>query len=474
VAYASQLGERRRRTHAAAARALERLQPGSVGERAALLAHHWERAGEGLQAARWHRRAAEWAGASDAAEALRHWEQVLALLAALPETDETIAQKLVAIPQSLNLSNRLGSSEEWARALFVEGKQLAERVGDLRALAGLSYAYGVLKVNAGELEDGRHHVAEAAGLAERIGDEGWTLALRMGLCFAGSALGRLEEVLQLAERALAKPPENLRLGARIVGFSPFLSILLHKASALTWMGRLREAQPILDRALDLARDDAEIEMRRSSHGQYSEWALLAGDARLAAGHVRHAVDLAERLGSARSREYAYRALGALKLLEGRWHEAAEALEGVLALAREKRTALQQEASWLADLAEAYLGLGDVGRARATAGEAVTVGRGRRARLDECRAHLALARVLLRAEGAAASGEIEAALHAACALVEGTGARVLEPFILLERAELARLTGDEPARRRALREAQRLFTEVGAPLRAEQVARALGP
>jgi class 3 adenylate cyclase/tetratricopeptide (TPR) repeat protein len=472
VAYASQLGERRRRTHAAAARALERLHPGSVGEKAALLAQHWERAGEGLQAARWHRRAAEWAGASDAAEALRHWEQVLALLAPLPDTDETIAQKLVAIPQSLNLSNRLGSSEEWARALFEEGKQLAERVGDLRALAGLFYAYGVLRVNAGELEDGRDHVAEAAGMAERIGDEGWTLALRMGLCFANGALGRLEEVLQLAERVLAEPPENRRLGARIVGFSPFLGILLQKALALTWTGRLREAQPILDQALDLARDDAEIEMRRSLHGQYSEWALLAGDARLAAGHVRHAVDIAERLGSTRSRQYAYRALGALKLLEGQWREAAETLEGVLALAREKRTALQQEASWLADLAEAYLGLGDAGRARAAASEAVALGRRRRARLDECRAHLALARVLLRAEGAAASGEIEAALHAACALVEETGARTLEPFIHVELAELARLANDDATRQRELREAHRLFTEMGAPIRAAEVARAL--
>lgn len=44
----------------------------------------------------------------------------------------------------------------------------------------------------------------------------------------------------------------------------------------------------------------------------------------------------------------------------------------------------------------------------------------------------------------------------------------------ERAELARLTGDEATRERELREAHRLFTEIGAPLRAAEVAKELGP
>ena len=41
-----------------------------------------------------------------------------------------------------------------------------------------------------------------------------------------------------------------------------------------------------------------------------------------------------------------------------------------------------------------------------------------------------------------------------------------------RAELARASGDEAVRRRELRKAQRLFAEMGAPIRAEQVAREL--
>ena len=54
----------------------------------------------------------------------------------------------------------------------------------------------------------------------------------------------------------------------------------------------------------------------------------------------------------------------------------------------------------------------------------------------------------------------------------SGAKSYEPFLHRERAELARLSGDEATRQQELREAQRLFTEIGAPLRAAQVAKEL--
>jgi hypothetical protein len=55
----------------------------------------------------------------------------------------------------------------------------------------------------------------------------------------------------------------------------------------------------------------------------------------------------------------------------------------------------------------------------------------------------------------------------------SGAKSYEPFLCIESAELARLNGDDTARRRELREAHRLFLEIGAPIRAEQVAKELG-
>jgi hypothetical protein len=54
----------------------------------------------------------------------------------------------------------------------------------------------------------------------------------------------------------------------------------------------------------------------------------------------------------------------------------------------------------------------------------------------------------------------------------SAAKSYEPFLHLERAELARLTGDEASRELALREVHRLFTAMGATARAEQMAKEL--
>jgi class 3 adenylate cyclase len=59
VAYGSQLAERRSRVHAAVAQAIEELAGEKLDERAALLAHHCENAGEPMKAALWHGRAGE-------------------------------------------------------------------------------------------------------------------------------------------------------------------------------------------------------------------------------------------------------------------------------------------------------------------------------------------------------------------------------------------------------------------------------
>jgi hypothetical protein len=59
-----------------------------------------------------------------------------------------------------------------------------------------------------------------------------------------------------------------------------------------------------------------------------------------------------------------------------------------------------------------------------------------------------------------------------AWLEMSGAKSYEPVLHVERAELARLTGDDTACQRELREAHRLFLEIGAPIRAAEVAKEL--
>src|SRR6266542_1579879 len=117
------------------------------------------------------------------------------------------------------------------------------------------------------------------------------------------------------------------------------------------------------------------------------------------------------------------------------------------------------------MAAAHLGLGDSARALTLAEEAIAVCRRRGSRLWEFSALLTRIRALRAIRGLEATRDIEATLAEADAWLEMSRAKSYQPFLHVERAELARLNCDKAARQRELREAHRLFTEISAPIRA---------
>jgi hypothetical protein len=117
-------------------------------------------------------------------------------------------------------------------------------------------------------------------------------------------------------------------------------------------------------------------------------------------------------------------------------------------------------------------LGETAHARALAEETVAMTLRDHLGIFEPLAQIVLARVVLCAEGIAGKTAIETALARAGSLVAETDARSYQPFIHVELAELARLSGDEAVRERELCEAHRLFIEIGAPIRAAEVAKEL--
>lgn len=154
-----------------------------------------------------------------------------------------------------------------------------------------------------------------------------------------------------------------------------------------------------------------------------------------------------------------------------WHDALEALEQALRIGKERRLR-NYESRALAAIAEAHLGLGDREKALAIAQESIALSRRLGTRLWEFPAQLVRMRAFRECQGFQAAREIEAALAETYAWIEMTGANSYEPFVHVERAELARLSDDEAVRERELREAQRLFTEIGASTRAAEVAKEL--
>ena len=152
VAYGSLLRENRARIHAAVAKAVAELEPESLDEHAALLAQHWEAAGEPLEAARWHLRAAIHYGWRDVHEQKRHLSAIIGLLAKVIESDESFDLGWTARFRLMRIAVRLGAEQGEVDRLGDEARDLAERRGDQLRVALTYYAKGFAELGAGQLD----------------------------------------------------------------------------------------------------------------------------------------------------------------------------------------------------------------------------------------------------------------------------------------------------------------------------------
>jgi tetratricopeptide (TPR) repeat protein len=302
-------------------------------------------------------------------------------------------------------------------------------------------------------------------------DIGLRVAVRYGLAGAYYLAGRFREGQVTAEEGLRLAQGDLGLGADRIGLSPSLGLSFWHGAALGLTGRPREGAAELDRVIEIARASQQLLPLYASHTWHVLRYEVTGEVASALAHGREAVDYAERTGAHIARIFAYLSLGLANVLNETWHDALEVLGTALTIARERRLSIL-EGGVLAAMAAAHLGLGDRATALALAEEAIAVCRRRGARLWEFSAQLTRIRALRETQGFQATREIEAALAEANAWLETSGAKSYEPFLHVERAELARLIGDEAARDRELREAHRLFLEIGAPIRAAEVAKEL--
>ena len=468
VAYRSQLTEHRAPVHAAVARALADHYPERLDEWAALLAQHWEAAGETLEAARWHARAAAWSGSGDPIQALRHWRKVRELADTLPESAETVALRLQARISLLNYGWRLGISPEEAEALFDESERMASKAGDVRSRVLLLASYGgVRQIGEGDVRGAASLTHQTFALAEEYGDPALYLAVSL-FAYPLFCTGEYREGVAIYDRAIELADGDPTAGAGILAACPYASCHVWKGVFMTPLGELEQARRLLEQGRKIAREQGDIEVVGWSH-MWSVWlAYFRGEPEAALDHGRQAVQIAERIGGSFAHAVAWFHLGGAQRMQGEWRRAIDALERSRAIARERRH--REHDGWrLALLGESYLGVGDVKQARALVRDGLEIAHGRGNRHEETHANLALARILLGSAGPAAAAEIEAALARAIELARETGGRAFEPLVHVEFAELARQSGDAERRERELREAHRLFTEIGATGHAERLA-----
>ena len=115
----------------------------------------------------------------------------------------------------------------------------------------------------------------------------------------------------------------------------------------------------------------------------------------------------------------------------------------------------------ASLGDAHEGLGTLALSQGRQGEALSEYR-KAIRLEPANGEFVYseARVLLASSGAEAEGEIAAALDRAASLYGAAEWHLVSPEVSIGRADLAAALGDDGERARHLREAQRLYGELG--------------
>ena len=456
VALDSQLKDRRARIHGAIARALKELRADRLDENAALLAHHYEGAGDALEAARWHRRAAEWTGLRDSAGTLQHWQKVRELQSTLPETPETFELGVTARLQIVVFGWRTGLAESDLAKAVEEGKDLARRSGDRRQVAQMLFAEGVYHQRDGRLEEARRAFREAAALGDELGDASIRVAARLRLVVSSSDL---RERRRLAEEAISLAGSDPRVGIELSGTSG--AIMAHGllCGTLAHLGLLAEAKQVVERGAELVRDFDDP----ASEGLFWSFAILvpwsSGDAAVALRYARRAAELSADSTNAPLRSSVAQALGVAHMLAREWDEAIAELQ----TSRRGGPAGPY-------LARAYLGAGQPERALEIADELLSVPRGSH---GEAFGRIPRALALLRSGGKPACAEVERELERIREICDEEGWGTAKAQVHEIEAEVAQLRGDEDTRLRELREAHRLYTEMGAAGHAERVAKELG-
>jgi predicted ATPase/class 3 adenylate cyclase len=465
VAYRMQLHEARAAVHRRVAEELEQSCTCGEGrdETAGLLAHHWEGAGDILRAVAWRKKAAEWAAARDLREAERHWLRVCDLLSRHRESEESTRVGLAAREALIEIGWKLGRSVDRARELHDEGVVLAKRLGDVAAEARLTAAYAMAELFAGQVEQGLRRLEMAAKAAGAAADHNLSIRLEGRIAYMYILSGRVQEALAMMDRVLAAHGEGASADA---GTPEWFAAF--RALPLAYLGRLDEAMSTLDAVFPRVRMSNDPAGLATMCGVAATVTWFRGDAMATMHYAQEQLRIAERLHTPTLLAGAYDSVGVAHLLAERYHEALEVAERALKIARESGTLLQSEAVFVANLAAAYVGVGDLDRGIRTAREAVKIAHDRHTPLFECRALLFYVRALL-AGGVEHIREASDALDAAFAIVAGTGAGGYEPFLRVEAARLARLRGDPESVASELAEAARQFRSMGAEGHADRVA-----
>jgi adenylate cyclase len=235
VAYESQLKVVRSQLHRRAAAIIQQRDGAMTGEIAAIIATHYEAAGDQRDAFDWYMRAATWYGARDIRAARGGWQLARRVADHLPENDPERLSMRIA-PRALLCGSSFEVGGTPAETGFDELRILTTEAGDKKSLAvGMAGHLATLTFNS-HYRDAADMASEFAGLLDSIGDPALIVGSLWSAAQAKWEAGQATESLRLAQRIIDLARGDLTMGNFVIA-SPLAWATMLKGVSRMFLGR---------------------------------------------------------------------------------------------------------------------------------------------------------------------------------------------------------------------------------------------
>jgi adenylate cyclase len=235
VATESQLKSDRAQLHRRLAAVIQDCDSESIDQNAALIAEHYEAAGDLHAAFDWHMRSGSWVNYRDNPAAARSWRRAQQVADRLPDDDPNRLTMRIE-PRTLLCATGFRTSGSGFSAGFDELRDLCLAADDHRSLAiAMSGPIMETYFNA-QRREASALATEQVQLLESIGDPTLTLALLTAAISVKHETAEMHEVLRLAQYAIELAGGDATRGGQIATSSPLALALSFRGLARWCLG----------------------------------------------------------------------------------------------------------------------------------------------------------------------------------------------------------------------------------------------
>ncbi len=395
VAYNSLLLQRRKEIHEKIGAAIEELYAERLEEYYEFLAYHYTRSNNKAKAVE-YQTLANWKAVNVNAieQAKAYFDQVMALLDELPDTEENREQRVLLIASQVIVFEKLLRTQEYYE-LLTRYEPVAASVKNPVAKGRFYGMLGYCQFNFGYFKEGVQSCNKAGQLCEAGGDPEWAAGLYMTEAWAHCFLGRYEDVISLEKKVCRTAREE---DAPIA----YMRIFCIASVSLLSMGRWDEAETMGQRTLAIGKKYA-----NDSFTSWGAWAigfayLSKRDLEQASKYAKMAVQIAP---TPMDEAIAQFFLASVQCHTGELEAGIMTLSALVSMFKLGRlVASELMATWF--LGEGYLLAGEYGKAEETLEGLLTLSERCSAKGMEGVAHRLLGEVALETEPSSAAGHFE--------------------------------------------------------------------